>query len=111
MQRYPKSFHKADSFRPERWLHPALTNPKDDFFHDRRDAVKPFITGPNTCLGMSLAWAEMRLVLAKLVWNFDLKAPRDWEKWVKWEELKTKLLSEKRPVRVVVRLHAAPVDA
>ena len=31
--------------------------------------------------GCSLAYAEMRLVLAKLLWNFDLELQSESEKW------------------------------
>jgi len=31
--------------------------------------------------GCSLAYAEMRLVLAKLLWNFDLELQPESEKW------------------------------
>lgn len=47
-------------------------------------------------MGQHLAWAEMRLVLAKLIWNFDFAAVP--EKLVKWEDLRTFLLVEKKPL-------------
>lgn len=68
--------------------------------------MKPFIVGPRTCLGMFLAWAEMRLALAKLLWIFDIAAPEAQEKWVRWEDLKTTLLIEKKPVWIVMKAHA-----
>lgn len=36
--------------------------------------MQPFSTGPREWLGQNLAWAEMRLVLAYLIWEFDLVA-------------------------------------
>lgn len=46
----------------------------------------------------------MRLVLAKLVWTFDVEVIEG--KKVKWEELRTFLLVEKRPVEVRLRLRS-----
>lgn len=62
--------------------------------------------GPQSCLGQHLAWAEMRLILTKLLVNFDFEAVEG--KQLRWEELRTFLLVEKRPLEVRVRL--APVN-
>lgn len=93
-----KYFHSAAEFLPERWLPNARTDTKSPFFHDQRHAVLPFSMGPRACLGQNLAWAELRLVLAKLAWSFDIEAIEG--KKVKWEDMKTYLLVEKRPVEV-----------
>lgn len=42
-----------------------------EFKDDKLDAVQPFIMGVNVCIGRGLAWMEMRLTLAKLLWEFD----------------------------------------
>lgn len=83
---------------PERWLPEATDNPESPFYSDQRDAVQPFSVGPRNCLGQPLAWAEMRSVLAKLVWSFELEAIEG--KRVEWEEMRTFLLVEKRPIDV-----------
>ncbi|KAK8034123.1 hypothetical protein PG993_009118 [Apiospora rasikravindrae] len=41
---------------------------------DKRDAHQPFSIGPRNCIGMNLAWHEMRLIVAKLLYNFDLES-------------------------------------
>lgn len=53
-------------------------------------------------MGQHLAWAEMRLILASLVWNFDFRAVPG--KRLRWEELRTFLLVEKKPVFVTMGL-------
>ncbi|KAM7195194.1 Cytochrome P450 monooxygenase sdnF [Rhypophila sp. PSN 637] len=58
-------FHLPNEYHPERWL--GAPEFKDDQF----DAVQPFIMGVNVCIGRGLAWMEMRVTLAKLLWNFD----------------------------------------
>jgi cytochrome P450 len=47
-------------------------------------------------MGRHLAMAEMRLIMAKLLWSFDFELVPS--KKLKWEELKTFLLVEKEPV-------------
>ncbi|KAL5324497.1 hypothetical protein ACEPPN_009043 [Leptodophora sp. 'Broadleaf-Isolate-01'] len=66
-------FFLPDEFHPERWLpsdHP-LYDPR--FAGDVKEASKPFSLGPRWCVGANLAYQEIRLVLAKLAWNFDWK--------------------------------------
>lgn len=36
--------------------------------------MKPFSVGPRNCVGQGLAWAEIRGVLARLVWDFKIEA-------------------------------------
>nr|AVY05535.1 cytochrome P450 monooxygenase [Nodulisporium sp.] len=100
MNRNPEYFYKASLFLPERWLPDAMADPLSPFSHDRREAVQPFSVGPWSCLGQNLAWAEMRLILAKLLWTFDFEAGNRLD----WENLKTFLLVEKKPIEVKMRV-------
>ncbi|KAF2967122.1 hypothetical protein GQX73_g6442 [Xylaria multiplex] len=74
MNRDPTYFHSATSFHPERWLPGEMENPESPFFHDQRSGFQPFSVGLRSCMGQNLALAEMRLVLAKLLWKFDFHA-------------------------------------
>jgi cytochrome P450 len=65
------NFHEPDSFRPERWL-----GEDGDFAYDRLNASLPFGTGPRVCIGKNLAYMEMRLIAAHLLWNFDIELDR-----------------------------------
>lgn len=96
MNRSSSYFHLPTEFLPERWLPEATTNSKSKLFKDHRHAMQPFSTGPRNCLGQHLAWAEMRLILAKLVWNFEFAVVP--HRMVRWEELRTFLLVEKKPL-------------
>lgn len=58
--------------------------------------MQPFSTGPREWLGQNLAWAEMRLVLAYLIWEFDIGPGLG--PWLRWESLRTFLLVEKKPL-------------
>ncbi|PWY90972.1 cytochrome P450 [Aspergillus heteromorphus CBS 117.55] len=102
LNRDPSNFHEATTLLPERWLPDASTNADPPFFHDNRRAIQPFSIDPRSCLGQHLACAEMRLILAKLLLAFDFKAIDG--KRLQWEDLRTFLLVEKRPLEVRVRL-------
>ncbi|PTB64949.1 cytochrome P450 [Trichoderma citrinoviride] len=88
----PAYFHDAESFIPERWLGDTR------FESDKRDAFMPFSVGPRNCIGRNLAYLEMRLILARMVWNFDIKLA---EESVGWDtRSKVYMLWEKGPIYV-----------
>ncbi|KAK5653450.1 hypothetical protein OQA88_8936 [Cercophora sp. LCS_1] len=103
LQRSTAYFHDPHGFHPERWLQSALTDTLSPFFNDRRDAAQTFLVGPRACVGQSLAWAELRLILAKLVWSFDLSLPVDETKRIKWEDLRAYIVIEKPPIHVALK--------
>ncbi|KAI0123602.1 cytochrome P450 [Xylariales sp. AK1849] len=81
------NFARPDEFVPERWL-PIGGGRPQEFENDNAGGVfHPFSYGPRNCIGMNLAKSEMSLIMAKLLWNFDLNKPRmgaeearDWER-------------------------------
>ncbi|KXH43410.1 hypothetical protein CSAL01_05202 [Colletotrichum salicis] len=62
----PRNFKDPEAFIPERWI------PGPDYEPNTKDMVQPFPIGPRNCIGINFAWHEMRLILAKTLWNFDL---------------------------------------
>lgn len=76
MTRSPKYWKNGDTFIPERWIG------KND--EDVLEASKPFSIGPRGCIGKNLAYMEMRMILAKLVWRFDLELVNEREEAGKW---------------------------
>ncbi|KAL8765652.1 MAG: hypothetical protein Q9209_007332 [Squamulea sp. 1 TL-2023] len=95
MTRSPMNFVEPNTFVPERWLPDA--DPKFDA--DRKEAQEPFMVGPRNCLGKPLAWAEMNLILCKVLWNFDMElAEGNKEDWSM--EQKVFLLHERTPLYV-----------
>ena len=70
----------ADEFHPERWL-PEGQRPAE-FDSDRREGFQPFSYGPRACIAMNLAYAEMRYILARFLWNFDIEGTKQSEKWM-----------------------------
>ena len=66
-----------------------------------KDASKPFLIGPRACLGINLAYLEMRIILARIVWEFDLELC---SKDVEWErDIKLRMLWQKPELRVRFR--------
>jgi len=55
-------------FVPERWL-----DTETRYANDKRDVLQPFSIGPRNCIGKNLAYAEMRLILTRVLWRFDLE--------------------------------------
>ena len=63
-----------------------------------KDASKPFSLGPRACLGINLTYMEMRIILARLVWEFDwelMSKDLDWA-----SETKVKLIWQKPELSV-----------
>lgn len=52
-------------------------------------------------MGKHLAWAEMRLIIAKLVWAFDVESI---DKSPNWSDLRTFILVEKKPLELRFRM-------
>ncbi|RAQ59864.1 hypothetical protein AFCA_011456 [Aspergillus flavus] len=84
--RASSNFTYPDRFAPERWLGDPM------YSKDKKGALQPFSFGPRNCLGRHLAYQEIKLALAKLVYHFDLELnPKcgDWDEqknftfWVK----------------------------
>lgn len=98
MSHDPGYWTEPDTFNPERWL---KESPDPKFAGDDRDAAKPFSTGPRACLGVNLAYLVLRIVIARLVWEFDwelMASSRSWER-----DMKVLFLWKKPPLSVRFR--------
>lgn len=98
----PALFTRAEKFIPERWLEPHA-RPKE-FEGDQLSVVNPFSIGPRSCIGKALAWAEMRVIVARIVWAFDIEAKGTKEEWLDWTSLRTFLVVEKKPIEVRMKI-------
>ena len=112
----PQNFAQPDSFRPERWLNVnykahktsgATAKSTSDFADDHSEASQPFSLGPRSCLGRSMAYFELRLVLARMLWNYDLSLPggqgtglvwTDQKTYATWDKQKFEIRIAERPV-------------
>ncbi|KAF4811986.1 Cytochrome P450 monooxygenase aclL [Colletotrichum tropicale] len=94
--RSSENFHRPNEFIPERWF----KDPPDEFRQDEKNAMRPFSVGPRDCIGKNLAWAEMRMILAHLVWNFNLELESGSQGWI--ERQKVFMLWEKPELNVKI---------
>ncbi|KAH9871610.1 hypothetical protein J1614_005865 [Plenodomus biglobosus] len=96
MNTQPRNFKLPMEYIPERWLG------DERFEADQRHAVQPFSVGTRDCLGKNMAWHEMRLLVAKVLYNFDLElCPESRD----WNDQRTFILWQKKPL--MCRLTAA----
>ncbi|KAI2635077.1 cytochrome P450 monooxygenase-like protein [Xylaria nigripes] len=82
-----------DSFLPERWI--------GDGFGDDKRASQPFCMGQRGCLGINLAYLEMKITLAKLVFRYDWELVGPQERWI--ENCKMRILWLKADLLVKFR--------
>lgn len=94
----PIKFYKPQEFLPDRWLG-GESNASSPYTSDRKDAFNPFSLGPHNCPGRALAHLETRLILAKLVWHFDLAVSQENDP-EKWERQAIFWFWEKQPMDV-----------
>ena len=99
--RSPDYFFESDRFHPERWLETATKDPTSPFFHDARGSFQSFLVGPGACLGRNLAYNEMRTILARLLWRFDIELSPDSCSWIKGQ--RTYVVWDKPPLMCILR--------
>ncbi|KAL8634030.1 hypothetical protein Q9189_000276 [Teloschistes chrysophthalmus] len=92
----PEYWDKPMEFRPERWL--------DSQSPDVKEASQPFLLGPRSCIGRNFAYMEMNLLLAKMLWTYDLELVNKNLDWLK--EGKVHVLWWKP--KLFVRFHKRP---
>lgn len=89
------NFKDPDTFAPERW-------PGDRrYADDRRTVLQPFSMGSRNCIGQNFAWAEMRSILARLVWAFEMELCPQSEGWDQGQRIY--LLWAKPPLMVKLK--------
>ncbi|PYI01805.1 cytochrome P450 [Aspergillus sclerotiicarbonarius CBS 121057] len=94
--RSESNFCDPDEFAPERWLGEEGGK---RFEGDVKSAFNPFSLGAHNCPGQNLAWLELRLILARLLWRYDLSIPPGVE-LPRWEEQGIWWFWDKKPTVV-----------
>lgn len=98
------NFAQPETFAPERWLPIAVQDPSSPFFADKRDAMQPFSYGPRNCVGKHLAYNEMRLIMARLLWEFDMRLDPSSRAWTQaYSEHKSWVVWRKPPLTVHIK--------
>ena len=60
---YPEPF----AFNPSRWM------ARDASVQLAQSAFCPFSIGPRGCVGKTMAYAEMKILLARMIWLYDMR--------------------------------------
>ncbi|KAB8235872.1 cytochrome P450 [Aspergillus alliaceus] len=76
------NFREPDSFIPERWLQEDHPFHDPSFQTDNKASFKPFSHGPRNCIAKVLSYAEMRFIMARIIWNFDIELQPGWERFI-----------------------------
>lgn len=111
------------NFCPERFLPTSHEYYDEQFDKDVKSAFQPFSTGTRNCIGQkyakeitsvthielifrrSVASAQMRVILARLLWKFTLHLHGDVEE--NWLDQKAWLVFEPTPLNVVIETQEA----
>lgn len=91
-----RNFREPDRFIPERWL-------DDAWGSDARKASQPFSLGPRGCIGRNLSYMEQRLIMGRLLWNFDVypaDAAAEWSQDGEMRHMRAFLTWEKPDLNV-----------
>ncbi|GAP90980.1 putative isotrichodermin C-15 hydroxylase [Rosellinia necatrix] len=82
-------------FKPERFLG---TSAEALEAGNKLEALQAFNIGPRNCIGRNLAYAEMRLILARVIYDFDLRMADESKDWI--ERQKAYTLWDRVPLNV-----------
>ncbi|RSL44268.1 hypothetical protein CEP54_014744 [Fusarium duplospermum] len=80
-------YHNAKHFKDPFTYHPERFLGDPRFESDHKDVLQPFHMGPRNCLGRNLAYVEMRVILARIIWNFDLSLPEQSQNWLERQKV------------------------
>ncbi|KAJ0330007.1 hypothetical protein COL5a_003838 [Colletotrichum fioriniae] len=111
----PINWTLPEEFIPERWMTTKDGGSEEGagdedvdvrlFAGDQRDASQPFQVGPRNCIGRNLAYAEIKIIMARLVWQFDIENATEGD-WIGTQ--KVFMVWEKAPLWV--KLHTVQRD-
>ena len=99
----PRNFTRPREFLPERFLKEAKEDPRNEFHNDKRNVLQPFSYGPRNCVGKILAYAELRVITARMLWNFDMEFAETMDV-TGWERQKSFIVWQKKPIWVRMRV-------
>ncbi|KAJ8117362.1 hypothetical protein ONZ43_g4226 [Nemania bipapillata] len=105
--RSSRYFHDPHNYRPQRWLPMGHAQWEPAFRGDATDFFFPFGHGPRACIGQAQAWRQMRLFIAKVLWEFnvemlpgqDFNFERDFRLYAMWEKPKFWVRFHRVPLR------------
>ncbi|KAJ5748313.1 uncharacterized protein N7511_010009 [Penicillium nucicola] len=73
LQRNPKYFSSPNEFHPERWLTNSKDGNGDEIMNSSREGFCPFSYGPRSCVAWRLAWTELNVTIARMLFRYDMR--------------------------------------
>jgi len=73
LNRLPQYWHRPDEFWPERWLDEGANDKAPPVPKTNALPFIPFNYGPRTCLGMNMAYLEIKIMAVLLLQELDLE--------------------------------------
>ncbi|GFF89224.1 isotrichodermin C-15 hydroxylase [Aspergillus udagawae] len=80
IHRQPEYYREPEAYIPERWIEGATCQASNESWTTSKEAVElarrafcPFSIGPRGCIGKSMAFMEMRMTIARLMFLFDFE--------------------------------------
>lgn len=72
-----------------------------EYDSDHKSLLQPYLLGPRNCVGQQLANAQIRLILATMIWHFDMELENPNE--TDWMDVPIfGIVADKKPLRVKV---------
>ncbi|KAL4781968.1 cytochrome P450 [Aspergillus varians] len=93
--RSSRNFKNPSQFVPERWLNDP------EYQTDKLEASQPFSWGPRNCVGKNFAYHEARMLLATVLWHFDISLCEESVGWA--ERLRAFGTWERGPMNVTIK--------
>ncbi|POS72720.1 isotrichodermin C-15 hydroxylase [Diaporthe helianthi] len=90
-----ENFRDPYTYDPLRFLGEAK------YAKDKFEASQPFGMGPRSCLGRSLAFAQLRALMCRILFTFDLELAEESKNWL---EQRHQIIWEKRPLLVHLKV-------
>jgi cytochrome P450 len=80
LSRSSEYFRDPHLFRPQRWLPASDPRYEPRYADDQLKSFYPFGIGPRMCVGREIAWQQMKLFMAKVLWTFDIEGVKGMDK-------------------------------
>lgn len=93
------------------WLNASHPLHISRYDSDRKDIFRPFSAGSRDCIGKNLAYAEMRTILARLLFRFEFEVLPGQDSWLsKQDTLPLLWTKDGLEVRPTLRKKLAPAE-
>lgn len=73
LQRNPRYFSAPDEFHPDRWFTNSKEKNAEESISSIREGFCPFSYGPRSCVAWRLAWTELNVTIARVLFRYDIR--------------------------------------